>query len=114
MLSILWSKKTRAILSFLSDMDLMLKSQYPNHKQYTKEQISWLLLTEFPKFIQFAEYAFFIYLQQNEFNKINNALGKVYLRDEIHQEIIHVLNEVKDKSALAKYSSISSTTSMRL
>ena len=114
MLSILWSKKTRAILAFLREMHTSLEEQYPNNKLYTKEQIAWLLVTQFPKYIQFIEYALFIYMHIDDFTKMNNALGKVYSSREINSDILHVLNEINDKSALARYSSVSDAGSMRL
>lgn len=114
MLSIIWSKKTRAILAFLREMNDSLNKQYPNHKYYTKEQISWVVVIQFPKYIRFIEYALFIYMHIDDFTKMNSLLGDIYSGDEINRNILHVLNEVKDKSALAKFSSVSSANSMRL
>ncbi|WP_371189824.1 hypothetical protein [Thalassotalea ponticola] len=114
MLSILWSKKTRALLAFLREGNSFLNKEYPKAKYYSKEQISWMLVSLFPQYKCYSEYALYVFMEPEQFKALNIALGGIYDLDGIQTDIQHVLKEIKDKSALAKYSSISSVSGMRL
>lgn len=114
MLSVLWSKKTRAILAFLREGSAGLSKEYSKQEYYTKEQISWMVVSLLPKYTGFIEYALFIHMKPEIFDDLNMSLGGIFSTNDIQKDILHILNEIKDKTGLDKYSRASHAKSMRL
>ncbi|QBY03997.1 hypothetical protein E2K93_06175 [Thalassotalea sp. HSM 43] len=102
MLSILWSKKTKAVLQFKNFLDKRLCAEYGKRKYYTKEQIAFIVATMYPQYVKYIEFALYIYMTPEDFERYNQSIGELYNADDMGKKINFVHTEEKDTSALRK------------
>ena len=112
MLSVLWSKKSRAILEFRKCLPTELTAEYNDLKRYSKEQVAFIVATKHAKYIDYIEYALAMFLWEEDFIKYNKSIGELYSPDEIEKDIKFNLREESDKSSFRKSNGASDGASM--